>query len=234
MIRLPRLQDPTDIWTYQNFLNPDIHQLIEFYVNNLKNDIIDNYEGRTIAYGDKSYRLKHTAEHRNYHKLWNLSYAPEYWNQTNDTIYEWANNQYRQVMHPAMKLLIDKVLLVPPFNKDQEKWVAVRGIFNLLKPGIPLDPHLDSMVFIMDCNKYPTYSATYYIDVPGEGGEFWDERGFLFKPLNNSLLINIGSKYLHGVRASTKFRVGVTIRFIKSTDLVLPGNIDELLYKPVC
>lgn len=232
MICLSQLKDPTEVWTYQNFLNPNVHQLINFYVNNLKNDVFDNYEGRTITNDGISYRLKDTAEHRRYHKLWNLTYSPNYWDQTNDTIYEWAKTQYRQIMHPAMKLLVDKVLTVPPFNNDQENWIAIRGIFNLLKPGIPLDPHQDGMSFIMDTEKYPMYSATYYIDVPGEGGEFWDERGFLYKPSNNDLLINIGSKYIHGVRASTEFRIGVSIRFVRSTDLLLPGSVDKLLYKP--
>ena len=232
MIKLSRLHNSTEVWTYQNFLDTNVHQLIKLYLDNLKNEIIDNFEGRTISYGENTYRLKDTAEHRQYHTLWNLSYIPEYWDQTNTTIFKWVENQSRQLMHPAVKLLIDKTLSTLPFSEYQGNWIAFRGIFNLLKPGISLDPHLDASLYVMDCDKYPTYSATYYVDVLGDGGEFWDETGFMYKPSNNSLLVNIGSKYTHGVRPSTDYRLGITVRFIKETDLLLPGNVDELLYKP--
>ena len=232
MIRIKKIENPDDVWVHENFLSSNLHQGIKEYLNNYKNEKIDNYEGRILEHDSKKYKLKDTQEHRPYHKLWHLPYIPDFWNQTNDTIAEWSKNQYRQLMHPTVRLLMEQILTCSPFSDYDGDWIALSGMFNLLSPNTSLFPHKDASLYVTDITKYITYSATYYVDVSGEGGEFWDERGVFYKPNNNSLLINDGS-WLHGVRACDSYRLGITFRFLKSTDIYLPGNLEDLLYKPV-
>jgi hypothetical protein len=232
MIRCPKLTEVDDVWIYQNFIDSNLHNTIVLYLNNLKNETVNNDEGRHIKYNGKNYRITDTVEKNPYHLIWSLSYLPDYYDQTNETVVKWANNQYKQIMHPALRVLIEKLLSTKPFSDYPGEWVAMRGIFNVLGPNKELWPHTDGSSSLMDTFNYPTYSATYYASVEGNGGEYWDERGYVYKPVNNSLLINIGSKTLHGVRASDQYRLGISIRFNRATDLFLPGNINNFLYKP--
>lgn len=234
MISVSRFFDPDDIWVHQCLLDKNLHQTICSYLDNSKDEIINNNEGRKISYGDKSFDIKNTNEKHPYQQLWYLPRIAGYYDQTNDTIAEWATTKYHQLMHPAIRHLANKILTVAPFSDYQGDWVILRGVFNYMNPGVELWPHADGAPYVMDIFKYPTYSATYYASVEGNGGEFWDERGFIYKPINNSLLINKaqGIHWTHGVRASDQYRLGVTLRFVKATDLYLPGSIDQLLYKP--
>jgi hypothetical protein len=230
MIKVKRILSLPDIWVYEDILEVNLYQNIKFYFENYKNNTVNNFEGRIVNYNNTSYRLVDTREHRRYHKLWNLSYEPDYWKQTNHTIFNWYKENSKDIIPHVMRKLIDSILKKEPFFSSSHNWIPVRGIFNLLSPNVPLDPHTDGNIYI---TAGDTLSATYYIDVDGEGGEFWDYRGYYYKPKNNSLLINEGSKSIHGVRASNKFRTGVTVRFVKDIDLILTGNTEDLLYKPV-
>jgi len=232
MIKLSRLLNPDDVWIQQNLLEKNSYQSICSYLNNSKDEIINNSEGRKFSYGDKSFNIKNTNEKHLYHLLWYLPYVPGYYDQTNDTISKWASTKYHQLMHPAVRYLKDRIQEMAPFSDYDGEWVVLRGVFNLLDPGAELWPHTDGTPYIMDIYKYQTYSATYYANVDREGGEFWDERGFIYKPINNSLLVNLGTKWIHGVKPSSQYRLGITMRFVKATDLCLPGSIDKLLYKP--
>jgi len=235
MISIPRLSYiPDDVWIYNDFLDKKLHQSITQYLHGYKNNVISNFSGKTTSFDGKTYRIinGNVFGVQKYHQLWYLPQMEDYWKQTNETIGEWAEQQYRGAMHPAFRVLIQEIIKTSPFNRYKGKWIAIRGIFNLFPPGESLDPHIDGMYYIMDCEKNSTYSAIYYSDVEGEGGEYWDDRGFIHKPTNNSLMINDGGKWMHGVRKTTRERLGIVIRFIRDCDLILPGNIEELLYKP--
>lgn len=224
------INDVDDVWIHENLLPPAIMANLKAYLMAIKDQEKFNFEGRTITHNNSHYKLVGTNHYRPYQKLWDLSQTKEYWDQTSDTIYDWANENYRRFMHPSIRLLAEKIKSVEPFKG--KKWVVVRGILNILEPGVELGPHHDSNQYIYDFINKDLYSATYYIDVEdSEGGEFWDERGFMHKPKNNELLVNIGNKYYHGVRPSNKFRLGMTMRFYEPQDLIL-GDIDSLLYKP--
>ena len=231
MIQRSRLVDPDDVWIHQSCLDDRLHHSISSYLDNAKDELMNNVEGRQISVGDKTFNIKHTNEKHPYQLLY-LPFVPGYYDQTNDTIANWASSKYHQLMHPAVRFLKEKTQSLSPLSDYDGEWVALRGVFNILTAGTELWPHTDGAPYVMDIFKYPTYSATYYASVNGEGGEFWDERGFMYKPVNNSLLINLGTKWIHGVRPSDQDRLGITIRFVKSTDLCLPGSIDKLLYKP--
>lgn len=230
MIKVSKISQPPDIWIYDKFLDHNLYQNIKFYFENYKENIINNFEGRIVNYNGNNYRLADTREHRRYHKLWNLSYEPDYWKQTNASVSKWYEEKSKDIVPHVLRYLTNLILKKTPFLDSKDKWIPVRGIYNLLEPNVALDPHIDGNIYIANG---PTYSATYYIDVDGDGGEFWDNRGFYHKPSNNSLLINIGSQSIHGVRKSNKFRSGITIRFVKDKDLILTGDPDTLMYKPV-
>jgi len=236
MIRIPKLTSiPDDVFIYENFLDKNLHRSIIQYLNGCRDEVVNNFSGKTTTVDGKTYRISNgnVFGTLKYHQLWYLPQTEDYWNQTNETISAWANKQYANEIHPACRFLIKKALSVSPFTEYKGTWIAIRGIFNILPAGRNLDPHIDGMYYIMDCEKHSTYSAIYYADVEDEGGEYWDERGFLHKPTNNSLMINDGSKWFHGVRATkNKERLGMVIRFIRDCDLILPGSIDKLLYKP--
>jgi len=236
MIQLEKksVSDFSDVFLYENFLPSNVHKQIAQFLNGIQNSPRFNFEGRAINVGDKFTKLLGTNHYRPYIKLWDLSHQPSYWKQTKTTVNDWATNTYSLVIPPILRLLANRLLQIQPLT--YKNYIPIRGIYNLLKPNIALDPHLDGEGFLADSENSILYSATYYVDVEkGEGGEFWDERGLLHKPKNNSVLINQGNVYIHGVRKSTETRLGVTLRFYAIDDLILPtisGNIDELLYKP--
>lgn len=225
------VNDVTDIWVYENFLASSIHSQIKNLLLTIKDNPRGNFEGRGFKYNNNNYKLLGTAHYRPYTKIWDLSHQPAYWQQTNDSFSNWASKQYSNLIPPIVRMLIHKILTVSPLT-DGKTYVPVRGIFNILNPGVALDPHLDGEGFLSDLSISDVYSATYYVDVQGEGGEYWDQRGVFYKPKNNNLLINVGNRWVHGVRASDTLRLGITIRFYDVNDLILPGDVNQLLYKP--
>lgn len=224
------LSEFNDIWIYKSLLDNYTARIINNYLQHKTQDTRANYEGRVINYDQKKFRLIGTSHYRPYMKLWDFTHETAYWEQTNDSVYNFVTSCYSRLLDPVPRLLIQKILTLPPFFNN--KFIALRGILNIMKPGTSLDPHLDGGGFIVNDTVSNVYSATYYAEVSGEGGEFWDERGFIYKPENNSLLINIGNQTLHGVRKTSSTRLGMTIRFVHEKDLILTGNIKDLLYKP--
>lgn len=221
------LSDFDDVWVYENFLTIQQQQHIGAYLEGLEGNLAFNFEGRKINFNNKDYTLMGVRSYRPYYKLWQLRELDGYWNQTPETIFGWAEYNYKKLIPLTFLTLAKKILTLAPL-KDKP-YIITRGIYNLLPPGQALDKHADGDAY---CTKGTTMSATYYIKNEGEGGEFWDERGLFFKPKENSVLINIGSKWLHGVAPCTKKRLGITFRFVLPEDLILPGSIDKLLYKP--
>jgi hypothetical protein len=222
------IENFNDLWLHKNVLDNNHLESLRHYLMSIKDHEKATFEGRTMNYNGSSFKLIGTNHYRTYSKLWDLSFTKEFWDQTNDTVVAWAERNYSNHMHPAIRLLAGKIRNLEPFaGKD---WIIMRGIFNILEPGTELSPHVDANPYIYNRITSKVYSATYYIDVEdSEGGEFWDERGFFYKPKNNELLINIGNSVLHGVRASNKLRLGITMRFYNPADLIL-GR--KLMYKP--
>lgn len=223
--------DFDDIWIYENFLNHAIFEQLKNFLLSIKDNTRANFEGRGFSHNNTTYRLLGTGHYRPYMKLWDLSHNPAYWKQTNASFSKWASKQYVDLIPPIVRILISKINLVNPLNNKTV--IPLRGILNILKPGVALDGHLDGEGFLSDTSISNVYSATFYADVEGEGGEYWDERGVIHKPKNNSLLINIGNKWTHGVRPSDKMRLGMTVRFYEVNDLILPGDVNKLLYRPL-
>lgn len=216
----------SDVWVYKEFLPEDLYKTIEAYLFFLDDSVSNNYEGRKISLSGKTYSLIGTSGYRPYRKIFQLNEIEGYWNQTEDSIYNWASNNYRKIIPPVLRFLGEKILDLDPFKG--KKFIISRGIYNILEPGKSLDIHIDHNMY---CSKGDTWSSTYYINVDGEGGEFYDIRGLFYKPSNNSLLINKGN-IEHGVAPSSKKRLGITLRFDEPSNLILPGSIDALLYKP--
>jgi len=217
-----------DLWLHENVLDLRHLASLKHYLLSVKDQEQVNFEGRTMVHNGASFKLIGTQHYRTYSKLWDLSHTKEYWDQTNDTILAWSEENYSKYMHPAVRLLAEKIKQLEPLAG--KNWITMRGILNILDPGTELSPHRDSNFYIFDCQNHNLYSATYYIDVEdSNGGEYWDERGFIYKPKNNECLINIGNHIVHGVRASNKLRLGITFRFYNPADLILG---EKVLYQP--
>ena len=87
----------------------------------------------------------------------------------------------------------------------------------------------------LDLEINDLWSATYYLQVPREGGELWFPDAFEYRPEVNSLALFNGNRILHGVKASPiddLDRISITVRYAAVKDLILPGSIDKFLYKP--
>lgn len=221
------ISDFKDVWVYEDFVSYQKQQHIKAYLEGLEENTAFNYEGRKINFNNKNYTLMGTISYRPYYKLWQLRELDGYWDQTSDTIFKWANANYKKCVPLILLDLANSILKLVPFY--DKPYIITRGIYNLLPAGQALEQHIDDDMF---CTQGTTMSATYYVKNDGDGGEFWDERGLFFKPKENSLLINVGSKWTHGVAPSNQKRIGITFRFVLPEDLILPGSIDELLYKP--
>lgn len=229
-LSLKSINDFDDIWLHNDFLDTGTSKLVNQYLHQKKDTPRSNFEGRVINHNDKKFKLIGTTHYRPYIKLWDFSHEFDYWNQTNSSVSSFVNTRYSKLVDPIPRILINKILSLPLFQNGE--FIAIRGIFNLMMPGTFLDPHLDGGGFIVDDDRSNIYSVTYYSEINGEGGEFWDERGFMYKPMPNSLLINIGNKTTHGVRTTSDLRLGMTIRVVNVQDLLLTGNVQDLLYKP--
>ena len=220
--------DVDDVWVYKNCLSSNEFTSVRHYLTNVTANNPFNYEGRTLNVDSKKYTMIGSSQYRNYYKLWQLTDIDGYWNNTNQTILKWAKENYLKIINPNILLLINRIYQYHPL--DQTTWIPIRGIMNVLLPGHFLDRHIDNDEYLSKNNNVT--SATFYVKTDGDGGFFWDERGILHKPEENSVLLNKGGKIAHGVSTSDKLRLAITIRFYNIEDLILPGSIDKLLYKP--
>ncbi len=220
--------DVDDVWVYDEVLPKSLFSTLRQYALDTINYNHVNYEGRKLQFKGQQFTMIGASNYRAYLKLWQLSELDGYWDNTNETIHEWAAKNYTKVINPNILMLIEYLKRLEPLNKDV--WIPIRGLVNVLDPGVSLDNHKDRNRYISQNNNL--VSATFYLKTDGEGGEFWDERGFMYKPNENSVLFNLGSLWYHGVRPSTELRLAITVRFYKAQDLYLPGSVDKLMYKP--
>ena len=234
MIRVSRIDSHDGLWVHENVLDVStfnaLKSLSDFLISDQRHTM--NEETRElIGSTGEPMRLIAFSTERNYSKLWHLPGHKEYWFQTNETIFSWVEQELKKI-HPALRMMLSRFRNFAPFD-DGDEWIPYRGIFNHLKPGVALEPHIDgSGGFEVDDNKHSIYSSTIYFTIPEEGGMFWDELGFIIKPKINMLLINKSNRIRHGVTAGNETRLGFTVRWAKAKELILPGHPDKLLWKP--
>jgi hypothetical protein len=227
------------IWTHQDVLDVSSLQSLRQYAKFLTNAPAGiSPEQRIIRYGDQTHQLVSFNGQRNYQKIWSLPDEEEYWHQTADTIFNWANRKL-QTIHPGLRRTLQEMRKLEPLN-DGREWVPFRCIFNNLVAGVALDAHIDgSSGFEYDVTKHWLYSSTVYLEMPNEGGFVWDELGTYFQPKVNSIMtiqsaiVRNGrlTPVCHGVTPGSSDRLGFTVRWLPVDFMYLPGDPLKMIYQ---
>ena len=194
-----------------------------------------NFGGRVHGMG----RQRNDGKQR-YVNIIDVSQDPEYYFQTADTVYEWADNIARNTLSPIFYKVIKIVESLGAVGQDPGKWVMIRSHINVHEWEHCLEAHVDMDMSLFNCeHEYSKqYSVTVYLDELSLGGEFWAKTdiGFVYKPRTNTALMIPGNKFVHGVNANMdehrRPRKAYTMRFAHVDTLYLPGHPDKCLYQP--
>lgn len=198
-----------------------------------------DFDRTTYVYKGKEYV---TANPRSFgesydRKIFDLVENPEWYYQTPDTMYKWAMTQFGRQAHSRIFQVFQKIMALPPFNQEPDKWIAWRGLINVLKYGHLLENHLDSdhSLFDMPQDQVREYSVTIYLNSVSPGGEFWLDGDFIYKPVPNTAFIFPGGHVFHGVNINLDenqtTRKAITLRIVHVDSLHLPGDPSKFLYK---
>lgn len=166
--------------------------------------------------------------------LFDLTYLPDYWYQTNDTLTDWAYNYIKNNVSPMFVKYIYTIKNCEPF--DSNLYVPYRLHLNYLPTGQGLTVHLDSnhMLFKKDYIKVRLISLTFYAEtVPeGCGGELYSINGFVYRPIENTAIGINGSQTKHGItqNISDSSRLAFTMRWAHIDDFFLPGHPSKHLW----
>lgn len=193
-----------------------------------------------FSVGDESKKIiSHAENDRKQHVLFDLSFEPEYYYQTVNSIVSWSNQKIKNSLSPVFTKCIQTFNNCEPMNKDE--WICFRLHLNVLEFENFLSMHFDTgnlMYNTRNSQSARAFSVTYYLDdhIPGCGGELFSVNGFNYKPKKNCAIAINGNSVMHGVNANNhpdkKTRLAFTMRFAHIQDLFLPGHPDKCLYKP--
>lgn len=198
-----------------------------------------DFDRTTYIYKGKQYV---TANPRSFgesydRKMFDIMESPEYYYQTPETMYKWASTQFALSAHSRIVQIFKKLMTLPPFADEPEKWIVWRGLINVLKYGHLLENHLDSdhSMFNAQMDQVKECSVTIYLNSVSKGGEFWLDGDFLYKPVPNTAFIFPGGHVFHGVNMNMDenktTRKAVTFRLAHVDSLYLPGDPSKFLYK---
>lgn len=191
-----------------------------FYINNEERKIVS-----------------HAQNAREQNVIFDLSFDPEWYHQTIDTIKDWSRNKITETVSPIFQRCVQKIESLEPIASEVNDWVPYRLHVNYLKYTTCLDLHVDTVPGFsknVDRRHDRTYSFTFYFfdHIEGLGGEFWSYNGFVFKPKFNSAILINGNQCMHGVTANMHQapRLAFTCRLAHKEDLFLPGHPSKYLY----
>jgi hypothetical protein len=226
-------QDLCRIWMYDNVLpTKSIPLFAHFLKQATDRQTRLNSEGRSMVVDGKKINLGGWHKRHDYIKLWDILDYREYYHQTADTVKAWSETKL-QTLPAALKQLIDLIE-----QHEKEPFVVLRFFVNLFPADTAMEIHSDGEKFRlnMDLEEKDLWSATYYLQLPEQGGELWfPGTDFCHKPSLNSFAIFNGNKFMHGVKGSPlgdRDRISITIRYAKIADMFWPGHPDKFLYKP--
>ena len=183
--------------------------------------------------------VHHKQNNREQNVVYDLSFYKEWWYQTPDTIKKWADEKIKNTCNLAFYKHVNQFLNLPPFDKEQDKYIPYRVHLNVLTNGKNLGCHIDGSILNFSVKHIwnaRMYSLTYYLHdhVEGCGGELFSVNGFVYKPKSNSAILINGNQVAHGVTANAnhnnKIRLAFTTRYIHIDDLYLPGSPDKHLF----
>lgn len=229
--------DTLNIQVYEDVLPASAIRSFSHYINQVTlQQTRINVEGRNFNINGSNVKLSGTAQRHNYIKIWDISDYAEYYSQTKDSIMEFYHSKLQDIT-PGLRQLISAIDRTDIF--DNGEYVALRLVVNSFPNGQCMEVHLDGDKYKInvDLETADLWSATFYLEVPEEGGELWfPSLGIKHKPVLNSMVIFNGNKFYHGVTEVPNtyqgHRVSITVRYAKVDDLMLPGSVDKFLYKP--
>ena len=238
IVNCPFWDKEVSIYRIENFLSENDFSLIKDYVFSFAELSLhsQNFDSKTIIdENGKETSLMGYFRNRPFRKVWHLGHYPGYWQQSKETIYDFAlNTALPAMLHPILLRLIRKCKEVSILQED---WIPTRTIVNLLGNGRTLDGHCDANLNETDIDgEAHTVSATLYIRLPSKGGNLWFADGFVSHPTENSLAIFNGAHAYHGVSAVNDedpnfVRFALTTRFVRARDLLFPADA-AMLYPP--
>ena len=184
--------------------------------------------------------VSHAENDRKQHVIFDLSFEPDYYYQTVDTICAWAIKKIENSVSPLFIKCVQYFNSTEPFNLNN--WICFRLHLNVLEYENFLSMHHDTNSLLYNTHSSHTartYSVTYYLDdhIENCGGELFSINGFTYKPKKNCAIAINGNSVAHGVTANNhpdkKTRLAFTMRFVHIDDLFLPGHPSKCLYKPL-
>lgn len=227
------------IWVYDDVLtDSQASSFKHILLQALQGDTRINYEGRTFTIGNESVSLIGTQARHNYIKIWSIVDYKDYYYQTKDTVYDWCHGVLNKDLHPALRYLVDAIEHQADVFKGKQV-IPLRFFVNVFPEGQAMELHVDGNRYEIpiDMEYGDLWSATYYLQVPSQGGgQLWfPKTDFEYMPKVNSMAIFNGNKFTHGVKSgppSSDNRISITVRYAVVDDLMLPGHPDKWLYKP--
>ncbi len=231
--------DTCKIWIYDDVLTENqASSFKHILLQSLRGDTRINYEHRTFNIGDQSVALTGSAIRHNYIKLWSIVDYQQYYYQTNETVYDWCHSVLTRDLHPALKFLVQAIEQGSDVFTGK-RVIPLRFFVNVFPSGQAMEVHVDGNRYEipLDLEYGNLWSATYYLQVPTEGGgQLWfPNTDFEYMPKVNSMAIFNGNKFNHGVKGGpdgSTDRISITVRYAFVDELRLPGHPDKWLYKP--
>lgn len=211
--------------TSENILNKPAHLTYATHRTNF------NFEGKNLKV------VSHKQNGREQEVIFDLTFEEQWWHQSSDTIKSWADAFILKTQSPIVYKAIKIIEQNPPFVDNPDNWVCYRWHMNFLPYNKFMSLHIDgnNQYYKMPVNCARARSVTFYFNdhVEGNGGEFWSDCGFVYKPKSNSAININGNKVPHGVTANmnSETRLAFTLRFGHKDDLYLPGHPDKSFNK---
>lgn len=232
-------QPPLNGFIYKNLVDPQhLHNLKkELYhivaesnkVTFLTNTSVIRHEGKEFKLGLNSYNNRYQ------NVLYDISFHPDYWYQTNETVFDWGLNIIDKTLSPNFLKFVYKMCNLEPFTNKQ--YIPYRLHINYLPQDEGLGVHLDChpMLFKEEFENINQYSLTFYTEdsLEDQGGEIYTINGWSYKPKANTAIAMNGHQVGHGVTYNTSSspRLAFTTRWAHINDLFLPGHPDKHVWK---
>ena len=189
--------------------------------------------------GKKKDIISHKQNARTQQVVYDLTFENDWWNQTSDTVKQWADSYIYNNINPIFTKYIKVCETLPPFVDEPNCWIPFRWHINILEYTNFLSLHQDMQDACFNTKNSSGArgrALTFYLQdhIPEHGGEFWTENGFAYTPKRNTILSINGNQCLHGVSTNMnpdgKPRLAFTTRWAHKDDLFLPGDINKSIY----
>jgi hypothetical protein len=256
MIVTEYIEDTASVHWFEKKVHAYIYKDVfdEPFFNKLKNAIAVLFKtNKSTTYkthrttfvfeGQNKHIVSHGQNNREQQVVYDLTFEPEWFYQTKDTVYDWSNKWLMNNTNPIFYKYLKFFENQAPFVDNPKCWIPFRWHANILSYDRFLSVHYD-----MNDQYFNTKSAcharavsvTFYLDDQKEntGGEFWSESGFVYRPKANTGLCINGNEVHHGVNCNMDLddtkkepRMAFTTRWAHIDDLLLPGHPSKLLYK---